>query len=394
MPNPTSFLNQWSYSVVKIEGDSFTIVRLTSMPTSASPKTRQGFDYASLDPATSRFVQQRTGEIRLLMKRTAQDIIELGQKLIAVKDRLGHGYFLDWLEAEFGWSYPTAARFMQVANSFNESYQIDNFAPSALYEIFAPSTPVAARDEALARAASGEPITNKLAKAIKQKYVTPSTKPKQKSESEPKQEPSLQSPLPTLTPPAPLLEQPRPKPQIVAILPPKQPLAGSEVGKVLVSQSGAVPQGTQPTTLPVSAPYIPGEWWQLGRHLLYCGDPNSSEFLERVPEQLNLLLTFPTTSTWQSQVQAKTTISLTTPSSPQGNNLTMFEDMVEMMLLLYSGIGDTVVHNYIPLIESFWVIDRLNRRSLLAEPDPRRCNAVISDWKKAGLRVERINRIN
>jgi hypothetical protein len=340
MPNPTNFLSHWSYSVVKIEGDSFTIVRLTSMPTSASPKVRQGFDYASLDPATSRFVQQRTGEIRLLMKRTAQDIIELGQKLIAVKDRLGHGYFLDWLEAEFGWSYPTAARFMQVANSFNESYQIDNFAPSALYEIFAPSTPVAARDEALARAASGEPITNKVAKAIKQKYVTPSTKPKQKSESEPKQEPSLQSPL--VAPPAPLLEQPRPKPQIVAILPPKQPLAGSETGNVLVPQSGAVPQGIQPpTALPVSAPDIPGEWWQLGRHLLYCGDPQFIGISRAGSRTTQFTAYFSTISTWQSQVQAKTTISLTTPSSPQGNNLTMFEDMVEMMLLLYSGIGDT-----------------------------------------------------
>ena len=29
MPNPTNFLSHWSYSVVKIEGDSFTIVRLT-----------------------------------------------------------------------------------------------------------------------------------------------------------------------------------------------------------------------------------------------------------------------------------------------------------------------------------------------------------------------------
>ena len=389
MPNPTNFLSHRSYSVVKIEGDSFTIVRLTSMPSSASPKTRQGFDYASLDPATSRFVQQRTGEIRLLMKRTAQDIIELGQKLIAVKDKLGHGYFLDWLEAEFGWSYPTAARFMQVANSFNESYQIDNFAPSALYEIFAPSTPVAARDEALARAASGEPITNKVAKAIKQKYATPSTKPKQKSEPEPKPEPTLQLPSPPSIQ-VPLLEQSRSKQQIVAILPPKQTLTSSQVSNVLLPQPASATQRIH-TKLPVPAPDVPGEWWQLGgKHLLYCGDPNSLEFLERIPEQVSLLFAFPPSFGWLPAIPAKTYI-ISSEYLPQGKNSDQFDEFLESNVLFNSNLKDTVVCCFLPVPDIVVVISRLARIGLLAEPDARRCNAVITDWKKAGVKVERIS---
>ena len=51
------------------------------------------FDYASLEPETRIVVQQRTSEIRGLMRRAAQDIIDIGLKLIEVKERLPHGAF-------------------------------------------------------------------------------------------------------------------------------------------------------------------------------------------------------------------------------------------------------------------------------------------------------------
>jgi hypothetical protein len=57
------------------------------MPTSASPPTHKAFDYASLDTETTQFVQQQTGEIRVLMKRTVESIVEIGQRLTAVKQR-------------------------------------------------------------------------------------------------------------------------------------------------------------------------------------------------------------------------------------------------------------------------------------------------------------------
>ena len=101
------------------------------------------FDYAALDTETSTFVQQRTDEIKALMRRTAEDIIVIGRKLAEVKAHLGHGRFLDWLAAEFGWHRFTANRFMQVAEVFSdlEMSQIVTFAPSALYLLAAPSTP-------------------------------------------------------------------------------------------------------------------------------------------------------------------------------------------------------------------------------------------------------------
>jgi hypothetical protein len=65
---------------------------------------------------------------------------------------------------------------MSVAENFkNKSDKLSevDFAPSALYVLASPSTLEAARDEAFARAASGESITYKAAKEIKQKYVLP-----------------------------------------------------------------------------------------------------------------------------------------------------------------------------------------------------------------------------
>lgn len=130
------------------------------------------FDYAALDAETRIVVQQRTEEMRTLVRRSAQDIVDIGQKLIDVKGRLGHGKFGGWLAAEFEWSYPMAARFMAVAETFQSINLIDlAIAPSALYMLASPSTPEGARIEALERAEQGERITYTAAREIVQEYA-------------------------------------------------------------------------------------------------------------------------------------------------------------------------------------------------------------------------------
>ena len=134
----------------------------------------EGFDYGALDSETRIVVQQRTGEIRSLVRRSAQDVCDLGAKLIEVKDRLGDGNFREWLRSEFGWSHMTAYRFIQVHERFgrNNLLQVD-VAPSALYLLAAPSTPEEAVDEALERAAGGERITHAAARDIVGTYRPP-----------------------------------------------------------------------------------------------------------------------------------------------------------------------------------------------------------------------------
>jgi hypothetical protein len=123
--------------------------------------------YTRLDAETRIVVQQRTSEIRTLMRRTAQDSIEIGQKLIEVKAKLDHGLFGTWLSVEFEWSLQTAKRFMNVAQRFQNQQIVDfDMAPSALYLLAAPSSPESACEEALLRAEEGEQITHRVAQEI------------------------------------------------------------------------------------------------------------------------------------------------------------------------------------------------------------------------------------
>ncbi len=131
----------------------------------------QAFDYGSLDTETRIVVQQRAGEIKTIARRAATDIIEIGGKLSEVKDRLGHGRFGAWLEAEFAWQERTAQSFMAVAERFKSANIADlNFAPTALYMLSAPSVPDAARAEAIRYAEAGERITVAKAQAIVNEY--------------------------------------------------------------------------------------------------------------------------------------------------------------------------------------------------------------------------------
>lgn len=158
---------------------------LQQSPSSRLPKQplnplTQNFDYTALDTETRIVVQQRTTEIKSLIRHTAQGIFEIGEKLIEVKQKLGHGYFSDWLKAEFDWGEWTARKFMQVARKFKSVNFTDlDIAASALYILAADSTPEAARLEALERASLGEPISHSKAQEIANRYKT-LTQPTQK----------------------------------------------------------------------------------------------------------------------------------------------------------------------------------------------------------------------
>jgi hypothetical protein len=122
--------------------------------------------YGGMDAETRIVVQQKTEEIQGLMKRTAGDIVEIGNRLIIVKTKLEHGQLGRWLDAEFGWGHDTARNFMNVAEHFGQNQKISGFGPSALYALSAPSTPEPARKEATKRAEAGETITHAKAKEI------------------------------------------------------------------------------------------------------------------------------------------------------------------------------------------------------------------------------------
>lgn len=60
-------------------------------------------------------------EIKFYFGQTAQNIIEVGKRLIQAKQLVNHGHWLDWLQNNFQLSQNTAGRFMQVAERFSNS---------------------------------------------------------------------------------------------------------------------------------------------------------------------------------------------------------------------------------------------------------------------------------
>lgn len=136
------------------------------------------FDYSDLDVETCAVVKQRTSEIKALMKRSAQDIIDIGGKLTEVKAHLGHGNFGAWLSSEFDWDERTARRFMGVFDKFKTDNLSDlDIAPSALYLLSSPSVPQEARDEVIEAAEYGERITFSEAKRVIANHQINTTSP-------------------------------------------------------------------------------------------------------------------------------------------------------------------------------------------------------------------------
>jgi hypothetical protein len=90
-----------------------------------------------------------------------RDVVEIGRRLTDAKRRIGHGRFLVWLGAEFGWSQRTAENFMRV---YDLHGKFANFADlnvplSALYLLAAPSTPEPALFTIAARAGEGAGVS-------------------------------------------------------------------------------------------------------------------------------------------------------------------------------------------------------------------------------------------
>jgi DUF3102 family protein len=125
------------------------------------------FDYSALSQENAEDLDRAAKRIRSLVERMGINIIAIGRELGAAKDKLGHGRFMAWLEAEFSWSDRTARRFMQAAAILGE--KVDSVAilePSAIYLLSAPSTSDSVREKVLRRLDEGEKLSTSKIKGI------------------------------------------------------------------------------------------------------------------------------------------------------------------------------------------------------------------------------------
>jgi Protein of unknown function (DUF3102) len=118
--------------------------------------------------------------IRALRKQTIENIIEIGRRLVDVRDNLlEHGEWLPWLEREFAWSRQTADHFIHVYEARDKLPTVGNLELpiTALYLLAAPSTPDSARQEISARIEAGESVAIAEVKQTIAEHRQPARKP-------------------------------------------------------------------------------------------------------------------------------------------------------------------------------------------------------------------------
>jgi len=122
-------------------------------------------------PMDQAIIAQAAADIRSLMARTAENLVTIGQTLQTVKAALPHGQWEAWLKQEFDWILSSALKMIQVAERFKSVNLTDlRLDVSSLYLLAAPSTPPAARAEAVALAQDGAAISVPRVKALINKH--------------------------------------------------------------------------------------------------------------------------------------------------------------------------------------------------------------------------------
>lgn len=93
-------------------------------------------------------VDTLTAEILILKQQTAQNLIEIGKRLIMVKESLGHGEWLPWLKQKVDFSDQQARRLMDVARECPNSTALLNLPPTKVFALL--DVPADQREEFVA----------------------------------------------------------------------------------------------------------------------------------------------------------------------------------------------------------------------------------------------------
>ena len=77
-------------------------------------------------------LDQLAVEIRYYSQQTAQNIIEVGRRLIEAKKQVPHGEWAEWLKEKVNFTQETASRFMRCAERFPNLISISNLNPTQM----------------------------------------------------------------------------------------------------------------------------------------------------------------------------------------------------------------------------------------------------------------------
>ena len=323
---------------------------------------KDNFDYSILDADLSAYLREKTTGIKRLVRRSGQDLIDIGQSLIDVKDKLEHGQFYLWLETEIGLNYRTANRFMSVAERFKSEQLLDlDILPSALYELSSPSVPEAATEEALLRAKQGEKISVDTAKKIKSKHI-------ESRNSLLQNDPTIKNSAENTA----LREK-----QVVRERSSSNNLTDGKLSTVADASKKQISEQHQIIKV------IPQQnLYSLGEHLLFCGDPNSSRFTKHITSKVALNLAFPNQKNWNFAFERANSEVRFYSRYDHDLDVQLLLEAVERYIKITTDGGDNVTICFIPHPDILLMAHQLGCRCFVSEPDRSKCEAVIAAWKE------------
>ncbi|MEL6815242.1 MAG: DUF3102 domain-containing protein [Cyanobacteria bacterium J06598_3] len=334
------------------------------------------FDYDSLEAGQRSIIQQRTGEIRERLRRSAQDVWEIGQKLSDVRSRLKYGQFLTWIKAEFGWSQRTAYNFINVYETFGDRFANlakVNIATSLLYQLASPSVPEELREQILRAAEQGDTMTAKeLQATIQKRRMLKSAavrKEKKQAKGASKKSSKQQSESATER----TAERTADGVEIVTVIAQSADETSTQGAKE--SAKG----GRRKTTITSDAELViqPG-WYQLeGQHLVFCGDTATQVFAAWAP--MAKLAIAITGNDWAHDWlidQAENVVVIPTAQYS--------DDKLKQLLKLLSRPGDVVMFPWLPNAKMLAIAHKLGRTVYAGEGSVEKCERAIA---ASGLRA-------
>ena len=325
---------------------------LNAINSSINNSNLSTFDYTSLDRVTANFVLQETEKIKTLMKQTVRGIIETGERLYGVKQKLKHGEFMAWVENEISCHYSTALHFMRVWQTFGDrKEQISDIGinVSVLYLLSAPSTPEELRTQIVELAKAGNSVSFAEAKRLKKEY----TKHKSNNTYKKKHEAITTIDI------------------------------SADSSSALLQASQLDSTEKQQVTGTIFEEKSEAKIWNLGKHLLYCGSVRSPEFRALLPKTVSLNIGFPDSPFWKEKtlfpITAKSTLVF--HSVFQDLDLVLLRNIIQKSIELCTDSGEEILFSSLPYPEMLILADKLNCRSFILEPDRKRCQNVVHFWE-------------
>jgi hypothetical protein len=121
------------------------------------------FAYDDLAPVDADWLRQAAASLRLRLRNTVKDMLDLGSVLTKAKRRLESRWRL-WLRDEAQISPRSAARLLAVDQVFGRvpPTVLEKFTPTALYNLSEPGVPQSLREYCVQQATDGDQITAKV----------------------------------------------------------------------------------------------------------------------------------------------------------------------------------------------------------------------------------------